>query len=61
VIDVFMGSEESNEMTSMFTVVMWALTGGAIHSAADYRRWLAEAGFRWVKQLSEKWLSATKA
>ena len=61
VIDVFMASEESNEMTSMFTVLLWALTGGATHSSADYRRWLAEAGFSRVKQLGEKWLSATKA
>jgi hypothetical protein len=55
------GSPAHHEMTNMFTVLMWALTGGAIHSATDYQRWLAEAGFSRVKQLGEKWLSATKA
>jgi SAM-dependent methyltransferase len=60
-LDAVMASEESNEMTSMFTVLLWSLTGGATHSAADYRRWLAEAGFRRVRQLGDRWLSATKA
>jgi hypothetical protein len=56
-----MAPEEPDELTGQFTVLLWALSGGAAHSFTDYCNWLEEAGFSQVKQVSEKWLSATKA
>jgi hypothetical protein len=56
-----MAPEEPDELTSQFTVLLWALSGGATHPFTDYRNWVEEAGFSQVKQIGEKWLSATKA
>lgn len=60
VIDAPIVSESPGEQDSFVTLLMRALSGGAAHRFADYCNWLDRAGFSQVKQIGEKWLSATK-
>jgi 2-polyprenyl-3-methyl-5-hydroxy-6-metoxy-1,4-benzoquinol methylase len=60
VIDCPMGTDESPETASFLTLVMWANSGGAAHSFQAYRLWLSDSGFRQIKQLSERWVVASK-
>jgi ubiquinone/menaquinone biosynthesis C-methylase UbiE len=61
VIDALMTAEEPDEVGSQFTALLRALTDGAAHPFADYRTWLEGAGFAQTRQLSDRWLSATRA
>jgi C-methyltransferase len=58
VIDCPMQGAEPTELTSLLTIFLWANSGGTAHSFEAYRGWLLAAGFREVKQLSERWLWA---
>lgn len=60
VIDAIMPSEPPSEYASLVTALLWAVSGGAAHSFADYGGWLEQIGFRDVRQLSERWLAAIK-
>lgn len=60
VIDVPMVSQTPDEWVSLISLLTWAISNGAAHSFADYCDWLERVGFSEVKQLSEKWLTATK-
>lgn len=60
VIDCPMAGDEPTESTSFLSLVLWANSGGAAHSFETYRDWLRETGFGQIKQLSERWLVATK-
>jgi hypothetical protein len=37
---------------------LWANSGGTAYPFDTYQAWLKDAGFRQVKQLSERWLTA---
>jgi ubiquinone/menaquinone biosynthesis C-methylase UbiE len=60
VLDTFIAPEEPDEVSSQFSLLLWALSGGAAYSFTSYRTWLEEAGFSGVQQLGPKWLSAAK-
>jgi SAM-dependent methyltransferase len=60
VLDAVMTVDEPTEEMAFVSFLMWTLNGGGAHSFNDYSTWLREAGFLGVKQLSERWLSATK-
>jgi hypothetical protein len=60
VIDCPMATDEPAEMASLLTLMLWANSKGAAHSFETYRGWLGEAGFRQIRQLSERWLVAVK-
>jgi ubiquinone/menaquinone biosynthesis C-methylase UbiE len=60
VIDCPMATEEPSETASFLTLVLWANSGGAVHSFEMYRSWLSDSGFRQIRQLSERWVVATK-
>jgi SAM-dependent methyltransferase len=60
VIDCPMATDEPAETASLLTLMLWANSGGAAHSFETYRGWLADAGFRQIRQLSERWLVAVK-
>ena len=60
VIDSFMISEPPTEYASMVNVLMKTIFGGASYPFVQYCRWLADAGFKQVEQLSETWISAIK-
>jgi len=60
VIDCPMAKDEPAETTSFLTLVLWANSGGAAHSFEMYQAWLSDNGFRQIKQLSERWVVASK-
>lgn len=60
VIDCPMAQDEPTETASLLTLMLWANSGGAAHPFEKYQRWLADSGFRQVKQLGERWLAAVK-
>ena len=60
VIDCPMATDEPAETTSFLTLVLWANSGGAVHSFELYRAWLSDSDFRQIKQLSERWVVAIK-
>jgi hypothetical protein len=60
VLDVPMSTGTPHEGSSFVSLFLWASGGGAAQSFESYHKWLKEAGFREVKQLSERWLSAIK-
>lgn len=57
-LDAPMTSEQLSEWTQITSLLLWTHSGGATHSFADYRAWLAEADFAEVKQVSERRLVA---
>jgi 2-polyprenyl-3-methyl-5-hydroxy-6-metoxy-1,4-benzoquinol methylase len=60
VIDCPMAADEPAETASLLTLMLWANSHGAAHSFETYRGWLADAGFRQIRRLSERWLVAVK-
>jgi cyclopropane fatty-acyl-phospholipid synthase-like methyltransferase len=60
VLDVPMSTEQPKEGSSFLSLFLWASGSGAAHSFESYNQWLKEVGFKEVKQLSERWLSAVK-
>ena len=60
VIDCPMATDEPAETTSFLNLVLWANSGGAAHSFEMYRGWLSDSGFRQIRQLSERWVTAIK-
>lgn len=59
-IDVPMDKEVIDEETTLLTFVLWANGGGKVHSFNNYKSWLENAGFRKIKQLSDRLLKAEK-
>jgi hypothetical protein len=45
-----MATDEPSETTSFLTLMVWANSGGAVHSFETYRDWLSGSGFRQVTQ-----------
>jgi SAM-dependent methyltransferase len=60
VLDVPMGTCQPDEHTSFLSLALWAVFGGTAYTFENYYCWLEQAGFRKVKQLSERWLLAIK-
>jgi 2-polyprenyl-3-methyl-5-hydroxy-6-metoxy-1,4-benzoquinol methylase len=60
VIDCPMAAAEPTETVSLLTLMLWANSGGAAHPFEKYQCWLADSGFRQVRQLGERWLAAVK-
>jgi SAM-dependent methyltransferase len=60
VIDCLMATDEPTETASLLTLMLWANSHGAAHPFETYRGWLDDAGFRQIRQLSERWLVAVK-
>jgi 2-polyprenyl-3-methyl-5-hydroxy-6-metoxy-1,4-benzoquinol methylase len=60
VIDCPMATDEPAETASLLTLLLWANSDGAAHSFETYLGWLGDAGFRQIRQLSERWLVAVK-
>lgn len=60
VIDCPMLTDEPAELTGLLTLFLWANSGGTAYSFGTYRSWLQAVGFRVVRQLGERWLSAEK-
>lgn len=58
-IDAIMKTDKPGQF-SIVTLLMRTLSGGAAYSSSNYRKWLLEAGFSKVNELSEHWLSAVK-
>jgi ubiquinone/menaquinone biosynthesis C-methylase UbiE len=59
-LDVPMSTEPPQESSSFVSLFLWASGGGTAYSCESYRQWLKEVGFREVKQLGERWMSAVK-
>lgn len=59
-LDVPMSIEPPQAGSSFVSLFLWASNGEAAHSFELYNRRLKAAGFREVKQLGERWLSAIK-
>lgn len=57
-LDVPMGTSQPDEASSFLSVVLWANSGGRAYTFEEYRSWLLAAGFKTVRQLSERLLSA---
>jgi hypothetical protein len=60
VLDVPMATDQLTESASFLSLVLWANSGGTAYSFEMYRAWLMDAGFREIKQIGERWLTATK-
>jgi O-methyltransferase involved in polyketide biosynthesis len=60
VIDCPMATDEPAETASLLTLMLWANSHGVAHSFETYRGWLGDAGFRQIRQLSERWVVAAK-
>jgi SAM-dependent methyltransferase len=60
VIDALMSSEPPSAEASLYTALLWAISGGAAHSFVVYRGWLEQVGFRQATQWGDRWLSAVK-
>ncbi len=60
VIDVPMISDTSGERENLASFFTWAISGGKVHSFAEYSHWLQVAGFKAARQLGMNWLSAEK-
>jgi 2-polyprenyl-3-methyl-5-hydroxy-6-metoxy-1,4-benzoquinol methylase len=61
VIDCPMATDVPTETASLLTLMLWANSGGSAHSFETYRGWLADSGFRLIRQLSERWVVAIKS
>jgi SAM-dependent methyltransferase len=57
-IDCPMTTDQPTESASFLTLTLWANSGGTAYPFDTYQAWLKDAGFRQVKQLSERWLTA---
>lgn len=58
VVDAVMAAAQADETLSLYTLVLWAVSGGAVHSFEEYRAWLLDAGFSRVTKHAPNWLSA---
>jgi SAM-dependent methyltransferase len=60
-IDCPMTTDQPSENASFLTLVLWANSDGMAYPFETYQVWLKDTGFRQIKQLSERWLAATKS
>jgi SAM-dependent methyltransferase len=58
VIDVTLPNQPPDEWASLITLICWVMGGGKTYTFAEYQTWLEQAGFRYMEQLSERWLKA---
>jgi cyclopropane fatty-acyl-phospholipid synthase-like methyltransferase len=58
VLDVPMSTGQLEETLNFLSLALWGIFGGTAYTSAEYSGWLEEAGFRAVKQLSERWMMA---
>ena len=59
-LDAPMTGEQISEWTQIVSLLLWVNGGGGAHAFEHYRTWLAEIGFRQIRQLGERWLAADK-
>jgi SAM-dependent methyltransferase len=57
VLDVPMETKQRDVESSFASLLLWANSGGRAYAFEEYRAWLIEAGFKTIRQLSERLLS----
>jgi hypothetical protein len=57
-LDVPMATAEPDEGSSFLSLILWANSGGRAYSFEEYQQWLIASGFKTVRKLSERLLSA---
>jgi ubiquinone/menaquinone biosynthesis C-methylase UbiE len=57
-LDVPMATAQPDEGSSFLSLILWANSGGRAYSFEEYQQWLIASGFKDVRKLSERLLSA---